>query len=95
MQQVRAEIGEPSVQPLEYLFERESVAWAPHFEPGDELHLPEDTLEKPVMDEARGYGTIRIWQLVKRLVPRHGVRERDEAALDWPRLNRVPSSLCP
>jgi hypothetical protein len=75
MQQVRAEIKELSVPPLEYLFERESVVWAPVFAASDELHLPEDTLEleQPVVDEARsGYREIRSWKLVKGLVPRIG-----------------------
>jgi hypothetical protein len=83
MQQVRAEIKELAVQPLEYLFERESVAWDPEFAQGGELRLMEDTLGHPVMDEARaGYGNVRSWKLVTGLVPRRGSAiERDAAAL--------------
>jgi hypothetical protein len=83
MQQVRAEIKEPSVQPFEYLFERESQAWDPDFAESDELSLPSDHLGQNVLDEARaGYRRIENWKLVKGLVRRSGSpRERDEVAL--------------
>jgi len=79
---VRAEIKDPSVQPFEYLFERESVAWKPEFAAaGGELRLPEGRPER-VMEEARaGYGTIRTWKLVKGLVRIESTREKDAAAL--------------
>ena len=83
MQQVRAEIKVPSVPPLEYLFEREMVAWEPEFAASGELHLPAHKLDQAVLDEARaGYGDVQSWKLVKGLVPRLGAaREKDEAAL--------------
>jgi hypothetical protein len=82
MQQVRAEIKAPSVQPFEYLFERESVAWTPEFAAHGELRLPEGRLEEPVNEEARaGYGAIRTWRLVKGLVRIGSTREKDAAAL--------------
>src|ERR1019366_1451581 len=37
MQQVRAEIKAPSVDPFEYLFEREGIAWDPMFASDGEL----------------------------------------------------------
>jgi hypothetical protein len=83
MQQVRAEVKGLSVPPLEYLFERESVAWEPEFATGGELPLVEDTLGHAVVDETRaGYGDVQSWKLVKGLTPRRGsARERDQAAL--------------
>lgn len=83
MQQVRAEIKEPSVRPFEYLFERESQAWDPEFAPNHELKVPSHRLEQHVAGEARGgYPGIESWRLVKGLSRRSGSpREKDEAAL--------------
>ncbi len=39
MQQVRAEIKTPSVEALEYLFEREGAAWVPEFASDSELRV--------------------------------------------------------
>ena len=83
MEQVRAEIKAPSVQPFEYLFERESQAWDPEFAPGHDLKVAPHQLEKHVADEARGgHLGIETWRLVKGLARRSGSpREKDEAAL--------------
>src|SRR5205814_10367232 len=83
MQQVRAKIQAPSVQPFEYLFERESVAWDPEFAPDGEMDLPSGRLEKAALDEAGGgYRTVRSWKLVRGLTRRLGsALEKDDAAL--------------
>ncbi len=83
MQQVRAEIREPAVQPFEYHFERESQVWDPELAGDEELKLPPDRLGLHVVDEARaGYRRIESWKLVKGLARRSGSpREKDEAAL--------------
>ena len=83
MQQVRAEIKDSSVQPFEYLFERESQAWDPDLSESDVLRLPSDRFGQHVVEEARaGYRRIESWKLVKGLVQRSGVpREKDEVAL--------------
>lgn len=83
MQQVRAAIVAPSVEPFEYLFERESQAWEPEFAPGSALRVPQSQLGQHVTDEARGgYLGIESWALVEGLARRSGSpREKDEAAL--------------
>ena len=83
MQQVRAEVNAPNVDPFEYLFEQEKLQWDPEFS-NDKLSLPlAETKDLVVLEEARGgYRTISNWKLVKGLVPRAGSgRVRDEAAL--------------
>jgi hypothetical protein len=83
MQQVRAEVGSASVDPFEYLFEREKAEWEPEFSAEDGLHPPNNIKDDIVLQEARNYGRgAKGWRLVKGLVLRGGSsREKDQAAL--------------
>jgi len=83
MQQVRAEVKRLSVDPFEYVFERERKEWSPKFSDEKALVPAGDTENEAVLNEARG-GIYRIseWKLVKGLVAREGsALERDAIAL--------------
>jgi len=82
MQQVRARVEAPAIDPFEYLFERPSVEWEPEFS-DDELLVPkssmvqqEETRDARVLEEAMG-GMYRVpkWKLVK------GLRRREPSGL--------------
>jgi hypothetical protein len=82
MQQVRAEIKQPSVLSLEYLFERETVAWDPQLSSDETLHVPDGMGEDATTAEALHVDSKRSWKLVRGLLPRRGsALERDATAL--------------
>jgi hypothetical protein len=83
MQQVRAEVKDPSVKRYEYLFERERVDWVPVFSERETLR-PQGPFEKdfPVPDNRWARESDRPWKLVIGLKHGEGAAfEKDAAAL--------------
>jgi len=84
MQQVRAEVASPGIEPFDYLFNREKLEWNPEFAASPAISPPANVASKTTLHEALGGRSSGDgWKLVKKLVPRQDVgREKDYAALE-------------
>lgn len=83
IQQVRADVEAPFVNPYEYSFEREKIAWWPIFSDGDKLHPSDDSDESfAVSDTPWQKASDEGWKLVTGLKHGEGLaREKDALAL--------------
>lgn len=82
-QQVRAEVDSTSLEPLDYLFDRDRRAWDPKFDRAHRLHPGTEVGDDLIRHEALpGTSAKDGWQLVTGLEPRtSGYGERDASAL--------------
>jgi hypothetical protein len=80
MQQVRAEVKNPSIAAYEYLFESPKKGWDPQFSDEEPLLIPKSNSNKRSRDPD-DQNPERGWQLVRDLVPQADKQEKDVLAL--------------
>lgn len=82
IQQVRAQIKNPSIADFEYLFDRENKKWVPKLDLNEELPMKAEHLDTVAIAESTNADRVSSWQLVRGLEKEDmAAREKDQTAL--------------